>query len=260
MAYPLYPLDLFNAIKYNSALYKSEGFDEDTIVTFLAQLFEALLLIKKRSVVHRDIKPENICVDEDGNLVLNDFELAVCVPPEANSYTQPSSVIAGTSLYVAPETYRRLEYSSATDLWAVAMVAGDLHSHELPWNITENISLNLVGRTILTETPRKPNKMSDELWAFLTKILVRSEIRISVEEAMREPIFANYQFMTYDSVGKTTPGNVFDRHEHMERVREISREHGFNGKYAGTSSRILYNQTQRTGSSPLIQEHRSTWH
>ncbi|GMH55624.1 hypothetical protein TL16_g01952 [Triparma laevis f. inornata] len=76
------------------------------------------------------------------------------------------------------------------------------HHHELPWNITENISLDLVGRTILAGPPRKPNKMSDELWAFLTKILVRSEIRISVEEAVREPIFASYQFMTYDSVGK----------------------------------------------------------
>ncbi|GMH53282.1 hypothetical protein TL16_g10182 [Triparma laevis f. inornata] len=263
MVYPLYPLDLFNAIKYNSALYKTEGFDEDTIVTFLAQLLEALLLMKKRSVVHRDIKPENICVDEDGNLVLIDFELAVCVPPEANSYTQPSSVIAGTSLYIAPETYRRLEYSSATDLWAVAMVACDLHSHELPWDIDEHMSLDMVGSTILIDPPRKPDRMSNALWALLRKIFVRSDERITVEEAMREPIFANYQFTVYSEAGKMmllTPGNVFDRHDHLERVRELGRQESYNfWGYARTSSRDRFSVARGNNSSPVIQEHRNAF-
>ena len=48
MVYPLYYLDLFQAINYNTEIFRTEGFSEIVIVTFVAQLLEALLLLKKR--------------------------------------------------------------------------------------------------------------------------------------------------------------------------------------------------------------------
>lgn len=211
-------------------MFRTEGFSENVIVTFLAQMLEALLIMKKRGVVHRDIKPENICLDENGNCVLLDFELAVRVPEESNKMVQGRNVILGTSLYIAPETYRRLEYSFATDLWAVAMVCCDLHSSRLPWEIDVTMSLDEVGRAIVGSVPVKPRGMGDELWTFLEKILVGGVERMGVEEAISDPIFANFEFIKYEEVTeKFEVGNVFDRHEWMSGIREIVRKRGVLG-------------------------------
>ncbi|GMH76725.1 hypothetical protein TL16_g07176 [Triparma laevis f. inornata] len=202
MVYPLYPLDLFHAINHNTAMFRTEG----------------------------DIKPENICLDENGNCVLLDFELAVRVQEESNKMVQGRNVILGTSLYIAPETYRRLEYSFATDLWAVAMVCCDLHSSRLPWEIDVTMSLDEVGRAIVGSVPVKPRGIGDELWTFLEKILVGGEERMGVEEAISDPLFANFEFIKYEEVTeKFEVGNVFDRHEWMSGIREIVRKRGVLG-------------------------------
>ncbi|GMH55125.1 hypothetical protein TrST_g2855 [Triparma strigata] len=256
MVYPLYPMDLFNAINFNTDMFKNEGFDEKIIVTFIAQLFEALLILKKRRVVHRDIKPENICVDENGNLVLMDFELAVQAE-DCGFHKQ--DVLVGTTLYIAPEAYRRLEYSSASDMWAVAIIACELHSTELPWKINENMTVEEVGRTILKNPPKKPSAISDTLWALLSKIFVRSEDRISLEEAIKDPIFGSYKFIMHGEDGTMIPGNVFDRHDHLEPLRKISREHGLLSANAELSSRDRFNRVQKLNTSPNIRNHRNVY-
>ena len=256
MVYPLYPMDLFNAINFNTDMFKNEGFDEKIIVTFIAQLFETLLILKKRSVIHRDIKPENICVDENGNLVLMDFELAV--QAEDCGFLK-QDVLVGTTLYIAPEAYRRLEYSSASDMWAVAIVACELHSPELPWKVNERMTVEEIGRTIVKNPPKKPGAVSDTLWALLSKIFVRGEDRISLEEAIKEPIFGSYKFITHGEDGTMIPGNVFDRHNHLEPLRRISREHGLLSANAELSSRDRFNMIQKLNTSPNIRNHRNIY-
>ncbi|GMH81990.1 hypothetical protein TrVE_jg181 [Triparma verrucosa] len=229
MVYPLYYLDLFQAINYNTEIFRTEGFSEIVIVTFVAQLLEALLLLKKRRVVHRDIKPENICLDEDGNLVLLDFELAVKLPEGAAFHIQ-TDFMAGTSLFVAPETYRRLEYSHSTDLWSVGMIACELWSSQLPWDISPKASLEEVGQTF-------------------------------VEEAIADPIFENFTFTRFEEEeGKVllTPGNVFDRHDHMENIRELCR-HGFGSSYDRTRARARFLEGQEVNTSSMIRQDRSDW-
>ncbi|GMH48785.1 hypothetical protein TL16_g00371 [Triparma laevis f. inornata] len=260
MIYPLYPMDLFNAINYNTALFKTEGFEEKIIVTFVAQLMEALFILKKRGVVHRDIKPENICVDENGNLVLMDFELAVHLDVLTGVHTQQDNVLVGTTLYIAPEAYRRLEYSSSSDVWAVAMVACELHSSVLPWNVNEHMTLDQVGRTIIGNPPQKPKAMSHRLWSLLSKMLRgKPEDRISVEEAMDDPIFASFTFMTHDEDGQMIPGNVFDKHDYMEPVRTLNRERGLLSTHATMSSRERFNKISELNSSPKITRARNVF-
>ena len=213
-------MDLFNCINHNTDMYRVDGFSDEVIVVFLAQLLEALKTLKESNVIHRDIKPgekcrakkapclraafvsnttglspsslrlallvvalaaENVCVDERGNLVLTDFELAINGRRNNDDTSPPTtpeeSVLVGTTLYIAPETYRALEYSFKTDLWAVAILTCELHSAKLPWIIHEHMSAEEVGRVIINNRPVKPLGMSNAVWAFLRKILVLKDLR-----------------------------------------------------------------------------------
>jgi len=62
---------------------------------------------------------------------------------------------------MAPETFLRLEYSSASDLWAISVVVCDLHSHLLPWLVNENMTPEEIGQVIALQEPVKPSGMAD---------------------------------------------------------------------------------------------------
>jgi len=71
------------------------------------------------------------------------------------------NTLVGTPLYMAPETFLRLEYSSASDLWAIGVVVCDLHSHLLPWLVNENMTPEEIGQVIALQEPVKPSGMAD---------------------------------------------------------------------------------------------------
>lgn len=48
----------------------------------MRQLFDAVNFIHDRQIVHRDLKPENILLDENLNIKVTDFGLAVFVDDE----------------------------------------------------------------------------------------------------------------------------------------------------------------------------------
>ena len=188
MVSPLYSMDMFDCLNHHTNVFQAIGFSHEIIVTYMAQLLEALKTLKDRNVVHRDIKPENICIQKNGNLVLTDFELAII--DEGGAGVRPKQdVLVGTTLYLSPETFQRLEYSYQSDLWAVAMIACELHSPILPWVLNERMHPNEVGCIIINTLPSRPPLMNDGLWSLISRILVPKEIRITVEEAMNDTLF-----------------------------------------------------------------------
>ena len=63
----------------------------------LWDLTMALELVHSRGFLHRDVKPENVLIDEDGSLVLCDFDLAHA------KHGPECSTLLGTRSYLAPE-------------------------------------------------------------------------------------------------------------------------------------------------------------
>lgn len=91
----------------------------------LMQLALALDKTHAAQIVHRDLKPENLFLTrkEDGTeqLKILDFGLAKMV--EENAARTPHTSSVGTPLYMAPEQFHSGEISSATDVYALGMLA-----------------------------------------------------------------------------------------------------------------------------------------
>ncbi|XYH93977.1 serine/threonine protein kinase [Sorangium sp. So ce1128] len=95
------------------------------VVTYLHQAALALDRTHKASIVHRDLKPENIFLTqrEDGQprVKILDFGIAKLVAETSSAGRATHGV--GTPIYMAPEQFDGAALSSATDVYALGMVA-----------------------------------------------------------------------------------------------------------------------------------------
>ena len=112
----------------------------DAAVSALVDISEALVAIEGR-VVHRDIKPENILL-RDGRWCLADFGIARYV----EATTAPDTLKhAMTPPYAAPEQWRGETASSATDVYALGVVAYELLTGRRPFIGPDYRSQHLEG-------------------------------------------------------------------------------------------------------------------
>jgi len=98
------------------------------VAAWICQLAGALDDLHARGVVHRDLKPANVFVEE-GQIKLGDFGLAKQVWPSSMA---PHSECVGTVHYMAPEVARG-EYSAASDVYSLAVLAHELLSGRRPF-------------------------------------------------------------------------------------------------------------------------------
>ena len=93
------------------------------IIALILQLLDAVSHAHANLVVHRDIKPSNILVSGDGKTKLLDFGIAKLLDV---SGSQPALTADGGRLltpdYAAPEQARGEEVTTATDVYAVAVL------------------------------------------------------------------------------------------------------------------------------------------
>lgn len=91
---------------------QEQGISEKEILTVARDICNALVYIEKENLVHGDIKIANLYYAED-HYKLGDFGI---------TQTIGSKSFWGTSAYIAPETLKQGEKSSATDIYAVGIL------------------------------------------------------------------------------------------------------------------------------------------
>ena len=89
----------------------------EKVVEIARQLCHGLAAAHARGVLHRDLKPANVLIDNDGQVRITDFGIAVS-RADTSGHT-----IAGTPGYMAPEQLTPgMELSERTDIYALGMV------------------------------------------------------------------------------------------------------------------------------------------
>ena len=110
-------------------LQEKPRLDTDEAVPILRDVAEALVALENR-VVHRDIKPENILL-LDGRWCLADFGISRYAEATTASDTRK---LAKTPAYAAPEQWREERATSATDVYAMGVVAYELLAGKRPFS------------------------------------------------------------------------------------------------------------------------------
>ncbi|MEM1044481.1 MAG: serine/threonine-protein kinase, partial [Bacteroidota bacterium] len=104
-------------------------------VALMADVADAVAYAHARLVVHRDLKPSNVLVDEAGQPKLLDFGVAKLLGDEV---VDPDLTVPGwmTPAYAAPEQVRRDEITTATDVYALGILAYEVLTGQRPYDVS----------------------------------------------------------------------------------------------------------------------------
>ena len=108
-----------------------------TILSYVKQIADALQYAHDEKLIHRDIKPENMLLARNNTILLSDFGIATVAH---RSSTQNTQVVAGTAVYMAPESFLGKPYP-ASDQYALAIVVYEWLCGEPPFYKSDFIQL-----------------------------------------------------------------------------------------------------------------------
>ena len=104
--------------------------------TMTKQIVRALNYMHKKNVIHRDLKLENVMVDIGSNeqgkpeliLKLTDFGFSKVLETNKKETNK-----LGTTLYMAPELFKGVEYDHKVDTWALGVMVYMMLSGKYPF-------------------------------------------------------------------------------------------------------------------------------
>jgi len=191
------------------ASLQGEPMPLDTAVEMILGTLAGLEHLHLKSIIHRDLKPANILIQGDAPR-LTDFGISRILKT-----TSQSSSIAGTPVYMAPETFEG-KRSSQADLWSVGVIFYELLTGRLPYPQTD---LNALLGAILTREPEPlpssvPNAIRNVVGRALQKDLTKrfqsaTEMRQALRSAMQIVHSGGDIAATRAIASNTVPATVF---------------------------------------------------
>ncbi|MDZ5711607.1 Stk1 family PASTA domain-containing Ser/Thr kinase [Jeotgalibacillus haloalkalitolerans] len=140
---------------------------EDAIDIML-QLTSAIAHAHHNGIIHRDIKPQNILIDQEGNIKITDFGIAMAL--SATAITQTNSVM-GTVHYLSPEQARGGTASKKSDIYSLGIVMYELITGTLPYEGETPISIAL--KHLQSDLPR-PSEVVKDLPQSLENVILKA--------------------------------------------------------------------------------------
>ncbi|MGH3716826.1 MAG: protein kinase domain-containing protein [Micromonosporaceae bacterium] len=161
-------MDLIDGHDLRARLHSSGALVPVDAARLVAGVAAGLGYAHAHGVVHRDVKPENVLLRDGSTPLLTDFGIARLV---ANAATISSrQEVLGTPAYLAPELAVGKTASAAVDVYACGVLLYELVTGQPPFVADHPLS---VVHQHVTEPPRRPAGMPDELWRVVAACLAK---------------------------------------------------------------------------------------
>jgi serine/threonine-protein kinase len=131
---------------------------------------DALDYMHKRGIVHRDLKPENVMVDENDQIKLIDFGIAMKEDARRLTFVNVSSML-GTPDYISPEQVKGGRGDQRSDIYALGIMLYEMLTGRVPF-VGQN-PLAVMNERLMMEPP-SPRELNPEISPELEEILYRA--------------------------------------------------------------------------------------
>jgi serine/threonine-protein kinase len=131
---------------------------------------EALDYMHKHGVVHRDLKPENIMVDDQDNIKLIDFGIAMKEDARRLTFVNMSAAM-GTPDYISPEQVKGQRGDQRSDIYALGIMFYEMLTGEVPFTGSNPL---IVMNDRLQKDPRPARKLNPQISPALQEVLDRA--------------------------------------------------------------------------------------
>lgn len=153
-------------------------FDEYKSAKYTYQVADALNYCHLNNVIHRDLKPENILLTSDDNVKLADFGWS------AHTQSNVRKTMCGTLDYLPPEMVEGKQYNDSIDQWCLGVLCYEFLVGSPPFEAEDSEKTYEKIRRIEV---RYPSFMSPGAKDLISKLLRRTEMRISLRDVMKHP-------------------------------------------------------------------------
>ncbi|KAJ3130883.1 hypothetical protein HK100_007273 [Physocladia obscura] len=140
-------------------------FEKELCQSLLVQITNGLAYLHEQCIIHRDIKGGNILVSKGGIVKISDFGISKKNDLDFAYQKNSKLEFAGSILWMAPESTKRLGYSAKIDIWALGCVGLEMMSGAHPWKGKDDYyAMNQIQQG---KAPPVPDGLSSDAMIFL---------------------------------------------------------------------------------------------
>ncbi|MGA3003655.1 MAG: serine/threonine-protein kinase [Acetobacteraceae bacterium] len=123
-------MELVQGQTLDKVLHRLQRLDLTEALAIIVQTAAGLGYANRMGVIHRDIKPSNLMLTDTGQVKIMDFGIARI----RGTQRLTKSGLLGTYAYLAPEQFRGGEGTEQSDMYALACVAYEMLSGNIPFD------------------------------------------------------------------------------------------------------------------------------
>ncbi|TME63130.1 MAG: serine/threonine protein kinase [Chloroflexi bacterium] len=134
------------------------------------QICDALAYCHEQGIFHRDIKPENIMIQEDGNIKVIDFGIALLEGARRVTWRGLSGTV-GTPDYMSPEQLKGERGMAGSDIYAVGVMLYEMLCGRTPF---EGENIFAIMNQHISQDPPSILLMNPQLSPALATVVMRA--------------------------------------------------------------------------------------
>ncbi|HKY31465.1 MAG TPA: serine/threonine-protein kinase, partial [Candidatus Polarisedimenticolia bacterium] len=160
-------MELIDGVSLGEFIKQEGPLPEAKALSIATGICEGLKAAHEVGVIHRDLKPQNIHIDHEGTAHIMDFGIAVS--GETSGLTRTGALI-GTPEYMSPEQVRGEKLDARSDIYSLGLILYEMVTGDLPF-VSDSAASSMYKR--LSEKPRKPREIRQDVPVFLESIILR---------------------------------------------------------------------------------------